>query len=156
MGYIEFLKKNDGDPRKVFAMDKEVKTAAEEILGGKKLKDVSIEDFEKAFRAAKEQNSKALDTIYKAFENADNKFVRIAKTLNSSFEFASIIFLVPAFMIWLARYCERMTKESKEKERIAQEAKNPQAQAVIAQNKINLTPPSVNSMQPTMSGFLKK
>ena len=59
-------------------------------------------------------------------------------------------------MIWLARYCERMTKESKEKERIAQEAKNPQAQAVIAQNKINLTPPSVNSMQPTMSGFLKK
>lgn len=157
MGYIEFLKNNDGDPRKVFAMDKEVKAAAEKILNGKKLKEVSMEELEKAFRVAKEQTSTDLEKIYKAFENPDNKFVRIAKTLNSSFEFASIILLVPAFMIWLARYCEKMTKESKEKARLAEEAKNLQMQPAAAfQLKAGMTPPAVNSAQPTMAGFLKK
>ena len=156
MGYIDFLKKNDGDPRKVFAMDKEVKEAAEKILNGKKLKEVSIEELEKAFRVAKEQNSTALEKIYKAFENPDNKFVRIAKTLNSTFEFASMIFLVPAFMIWLARYCERMTKESREKERLAEEAKKLQMQPAAIQPRAGLTPPAMNSAQPTMAGFLNR
>ena len=162
MGYIEFLKNNDGDPRKVFAMDKEVKAAAEKILNGKKLKEVSMEELERAFKTAKTQGdngpfAKELETIYKAFENPDNKFVRIAKTLNSSFEFASIILLVPAFMIWLARYCEKMTKESKEKARLAEEAKNLQMQPAAAfQLKAGMTPPAVNSAQPTMAGFLKK
>ncbi len=162
MGYIEFLKNTGGDPRKVFAMDKTVKTASEDILkaaGVKfdKIKNVSMNDFEKAFRQAMEQDTDAVKTIYKAFESTDNKFVRIAKTLNSSFEFASIIFLVPAFMIWLARYCEKMTKENKEKERIAEEAKKLQAQPALAQTTLNkLIPPANNTAQPTMSGFLKR
>lgn len=158
-GYIEFLKTNDGDARKVFAMDKNVKTAAEEILGGKKLKDVTIEELEKAFKLAKEQGSKALDTIYSAFEKPNNKFVNRAKTLNSTFEFASIILLVPAFMIWLARYCERMTKANKEKERAMAEANNPQNNQTVDTQKIKLNnqiPPHINASKPTMAGFISK
>ena len=163
LGYIEFLNKTGGDPRKVFAMDKTVKNAAEDILTGagvkfEKLKDVSIEDLEKAFKQAMVQdNNTSLETIYKAFESADNKFVRIAKTLNSSFDFASIILIVPAFMIWLARYCEKMTKENKEKERLAEEAKKLQMQPAMAQTTLNkLMPPASSAAQPTMAGFLKR
>ena len=83
-----------------------------------------MNDFEKAFRQAMEQDTDAVKTIYKAFESTDNKFVRIAKTLNSSFEFASIIFLVPAFMIWLARFCDRMTKNDRAKEKSLQAQQN--------------------------------
>lgn len=156
IGYIDFLNKTGGDPRKVFSMDKEVKKAAENILNGKKLKDVSMSELVADFKAAQAAgNSKELDTIYKAFESPDNKFVRIAKTLNSSFEFASIILLVPAFMIWLARYCERMTKANKEKERLAQNANN--ISTAAAQTSLNkMVHPSVASSQPTMAGFLKK
>lgn len=160
LGYIDFLNKNGGDPRKVFAMDKEVKAAAEEILDGKKLKDVSLEDLEKAFKKAKEQGSTALDKIYKAFEDPNNKFVRRAKTLNSSFEFASIILLVPAFMIWLARYCEKMTARNKAKaqESVAQNQQNA-LQNEIAKNNVTgfsqinrLSSPANVSM----SGFINK
>ena len=159
LGYIEFLNKTGGDPRKVFRMDKEVKEAAENILGGKKLKEVTMDELIQKFRVAKEQNSSELDKIYKAFESPDNKFVRIAKTLNSSFEFASIIFLVPAFMIWLARYCERMTKENKEKQRLAEEAaKNNQTVSAMSAQQINqnrLTAAKA-AAQPTMAGFLNR
>ncbi len=162
MGYIEFLKNTGGDPRKVFSMDKTVKKAAEDILNAAgvkfdKLKNVSMNDLEKAFKQAMEQDTDSIKTIYKAFESADNKFVRMAKTLNSTFDFASIILIVPAFMIWLARYCERMTKENKEKERLAQEANKLQTQPAIAQAALNkLMPPANNAAQPTMAGFLNR
>ena len=160
LGYIDFLNKNGGDPRKVFAMDKEVKAAAEEILNGKNLKDVSLEDLEKAFKKAKEQGSAALDKIYKAFEDPNNKFVRRAKTLNSSFEFASIILLVPAFMIWLARYCERMTARNKAKaqENIAQNQQTSQ-QDIQAKKNLGLVSQVSNQNQiakVSMAGFINK
>ncbi|MBR5554415.1 hypothetical protein IKU74_00220 [bacterium] len=126
-GFFEFLKANGGDPKKVLGMDKTVKEEAEKILG-KTLKDSTLEEIEKAFKVAREQEAEPLKKIYKVFADTNNKFVRQAKTMNSAFSFASIILLVPAFMIWLARYCERMTKENKAKER-----------AMMAQDTVQLT-----------------
>ena len=100
---------------------------AEKILG-KSLKESTIEEIEKAFKVAREQEAEPLKKIYKVFADTNNKFVRRAKTMNSAFSFVSIIFLVPGFMIWLARYCERMTKENKAKER-----------AMMAQDTVQLT-----------------
>ena len=163
-GYIEFLKNNGGDPKKVFAMDSNVKEAAEKILG-KSLKDADITDIEEAFskaRAAKSgtKEANALDVIYKAFKNPDNKFVRRAKTLNSAFQFASIVLLVPAFMIWLARYCERMTKAAKAKQKETQaEQNNLQAQPAAPSNptlKPTQIPPAVNATKTSMAGFINK
>lgn len=160
-GFFDFLKANGGDPKKVLAMDKTVKEHAEKILG-KTLKDSSLEDIEKAFKIAREQDSSSLKEIYKVFSNTDNKFVRQAKTMNSAFAFASIILLVPAFMIWLARYCERMTKENKAKERALQAQDSVQLNQVKdAQQKnqqqvreIKLHPPVNNNL--SMAGFAKK
>jgi len=160
-GFFEFLKANGGDPKKVLAMDKTVKEKSEEILG-KALKDSSLEEIEKAFKTAREQDSKPLKDIYKVFANTDNKFVRNAKTMNSAFAFASIILLVPAFMIWLARYCERMTKENKAKERalLAQDTvqlnqvKEAQQKAQEQVQTIKLHAPIAN--KPSMAGFASK
>ena len=82
--------------------------------------------------------------------------------MNSAFAFASIILLVPAFMIWLARYCERMTKENKAKERALQAQDSVQLNQVKdAQQKnqqqvreIKLHPPVNNNL--SMAGFAKK
>ena len=54
----------------------------------------------------------------------DNKFIQRAKTCNSAFGFLSTIVLVPGFMMWLARFCEKMTKE-----RVAKEAEMKKAQS---------------------------
>lgn len=161
-GFFNFLKANGGDPKKVLAMDKTVKEHAEKILG-KALKDSSLEDIEKAFKVAREQKSESLSKIYEVFSKADNKFVRNAKTMNSAFTFASIILLVPAFMIGLARYCERMTKENKAKERalqaqdtvqLNQDAKIAQQKAEQQVKEIKLHPPVSNTL--SMAGFAKK
>ena len=72
--------------------------------------------------------------------------------MNSAFGFASTIVLVPAFMIWLARYCERMTKRDVAKERAAKE------QAALKSAAANPIPARniVSNAKPTMEGFLKK
>lgn len=162
-GLFEYLKANGGDPKKVLAMDKGVKEAAEKILGGKSLKDATLAEIESAFVTARKEGSKALDSIYEAFKKPNNKFVNRAKTCNSAFEFASIILLVPAFMIWLARYCERMTKRNKEQERLLAEAKGaPKAPTSAKTESSEPTlrseqiPPVINASKPTMSGFLKR
>lgn len=160
-GFFEFLKANGGDPKKVLAMDKTVKAKTEEILG-KTIKESSIEDIEKAFKTAREQDSKPLKDIYKVFADTNNKFVRSAKTMNSAFSFASIILLVPAFMIWLARYCERMTKENKAKERALQaqdtvqldQTKDAQKKGQEQVQTIKLHAPVANKL--SMAGFAKK
>ena len=70
-----------------------------------------------------------------------------------NFGFASTLILVPLFMMWLARYCERMTKRAVEKE-------NAQRNAMQQQQKENNTvTTTVNASivnQPTMAGFLNK
>lgn len=127
-GFFNFLEENGGNVKKVLLnVDKTVKENAEEIMknfNGKSIKDATMEEIHKAFEQAKGSN--ALEKIYTAFSTKDNKFVNRAKTMNSAFGFASTIVLVPAFMMWLARYCENMTKKAiaKEKEQKAAAGNN--------------------------------
>ena len=153
-GFFTFLEENGGNPKKVLSMDKDVKAQAEEIMkkfgGNKSLKEATLEELHEAFRKAK--GSDMLEKIYTAFATKDNKFINRAKTLNSAFGFASTLVLVPAFMMWLARYCENMTKKAiAEKKNAAQSNANPTQSQQVQQVK-----PLVSSNTPTMAGFLNK
>lgn len=151
-GFFDFLKENGGDVKKVLKIDKTVNENAEKIMkkfGNKSLKDATFEEIQDAFKKAKDATSTELETIYTKFTAQDNKFINRAKTFNSAFGFASTLVLVPLFMMWLARYCEKMTRKAVEKEnaqRIAQNEQNqqPKEQEIILTDK------------PTMAGFLNK
>ena len=155
-GFFEFIENNGGNIRKVLRLDKTVKANAEAIVG-KPLKQASIEEIKNAFKNV--ENTDALNNIYNAFKNKSNKYINIAKTSNSTFGFLSTLVLVPSFMIWLARYCDRMTKRDR--------AKNNEAKAAVIQNQAQQIQTAhtqqtqvqqgqkINVIsQPTMAGFL--
>lgn len=119
-GFFEFVQENGGNLKRMLAIDPDIKKNSEAILG-KKLEHAKNNEIEEAFKKAK--GSKNLDAIYEILKNPDNKLVKRAKTLNSTFGFASIIVFVPAFMIWLARHCEKMTKADVNKEKFQETAK---------------------------------
>ena len=146
-GFFNFLKENGGDVKKVLNVDKNVKINAESIMrkyGNKSLKNATFEEIQEAFTKAK--GSAELDNIYTEFNAHDNKFINRAKTYNSAFGFASTLILVPAFMMWLARFCERMTKRAVAKEHAEKRSQE------INNEKISMTV----SNKPTMAGFLNK
>lgn len=148
-GFFDFLEENGGNVKKVLNIDNVVKENAEAIMkdfNGKSIKDATVKEIREAFTKAK--GSEALEKIYSVFSSADNKFIGRAKTLNSLFGFVSMLVLVPVFMIWLARYCEKMTKKAVAKEQEQQVS----AKETAPQNPV----PSIVSNQPSMSGFLKK
>lgn len=122
-GFFEFVQENGGNLKRMLSVDKTIKANAEKILG-KPLANAENLEIEEAFRNAQKNGSKHLDAIYDALKAPDNKLVKKAKILNSSFKFASIVVLVPAFMIWLARHCERMTKRDVTKEQFKEIAKD--------------------------------
>lgn len=145
-GFFDFLENNGGNVKKALHLDKAIQEQSEAIMkkfGNKSLKDASVEEIKEAFKKAK--GSEALDKIYTVFSSTDNKFINRAKTFNSAFGFASTLVLVPAFMMWLARYCEKMTKKAVEKE-MALKAKNTQPAP---------QPMPITTDKPTMAGFLK-
>ena len=159
-GFFNFLEENGGDVKKVLNIDKDVKAQTETIMqkfgGGKSLKEATLEEIHEAFKKAK--GSDALEAIYTTFRSKENKFINRAKTFNSAFGFASTLVLVPVFMMWLARYCENMTKKAiaKEKEQKAL------AEANVTQSNSAQAAPQVQSIgvvasnKPTMAGFLNK
>ena len=155
-GFFKFLEENDGNVKKFLNIDNKVKELSEKIMhdfgGGKNLKEATLEDIHKAFEKAK--GSDALENIYTIFKSKDNKFINRAKTFNSAFGFASTLVLVPVFMMWLARYCENMTKKAiaKEKEQKALTETNTPQPVQQAQQPI----PSSVINKPTMAGFLNK
>lgn len=151
-GFFDFIQENGGDVKKVLNIEKTVKEQSEEIIkkfNGKSLKEATLDEIKEAFKKAK--NTEALEKIYTIFSAKDNKFINRAKTFNSAFGFASTLILVPAFMMWLARYCENMTKKAiaKEKEEKALAA---------AQTEAKQTPPPaiIATSKPSMAGFLNK
>lgn len=151
-GFFNFLKENGGDVKKVLKIDKTVNENAEKIMekfGNKSLKDASFDEIQEAFKKAKQSHSDELEKIYTAFSSQENKFINRAKTYNSAFSFASTLILVPAFMMWLARYCEKMTRKAVEKEKAQKMAQDAQVQ----QPK---NPEIVLTDKPTMAGFLNK
>ena len=121
-GFFDFVQENGGNLKRMLAIDPEIKKNAEAILG-KKLVHAKNSEIEAAFKKATESKSKYLDAIYEILKHPDNKLVKHAKTLNSTFSFASIILFVPAFMVWLARHCEKMTKADVNKEKFQETAK---------------------------------
>ncbi len=146
-GFFKFIQENGGNVKKVLKLDKTVKTNSEKIMkefGGKTFAEASVEDIEKAFRKAK--NSDYLNEIYEVFRENDNKFVTKAKTYNSAFGFMSTIVLVPTFMMWLARYCERMTKKA-----IARENEVKATEQNMSQQKLSSV---IATDKPSMAGFL--
>ncbi len=155
-GFFEFLENNGGNIKKTLLINDTVKTNAEKIIG-KSLNDASTQEIKEAFKNVK--NSSALEEIYKVFKNTDNQFIKRAKTMNSAFGFASTLVLVPVFMMWLAKYCERMTKNAVEKERLAKLAAQGQEQIPSEKtNSIDLTSAQkINHTQKmSMAGFLNK
>ncbi|MBP3924942.1 hypothetical protein J6E39_06845 [bacterium] len=148
-GFFKFIEQNGGNVKKTLSLNKTVKENAEKIVG-KKLKDATAEEIKNAFK--NNNNATALENIYKVFKDTNNQYVKRAKTMNSLFGFASTIVLVPMFMIWLARYCEKMTKRDVAKEKAEKE------QAAFKTAAANPTPARniVSSAKPTMEGFLKK
>lgn len=123
VGFVDFLENNGGNAKKVLSMDSTVAENMKTILG-KDLKDASIDEIKTSLKKAMQNKDTALDNIYKVFAGKDNKFIQRAKTCNSAFGFLSTIVLVPVFMMWLARFCEKMTKE-----RVAKEAEMKKAQS---------------------------
>lgn len=119
LGFFKFLEENGGNVKKVLKIDKTVKEQSEKILkkfgNVNSIEEASLDTIHKAFEKAK--NTAELEKIYSVFSSKDNKFINRAKTFNSAFGFASTLILVPAFMMWLARYCENMTKKAVEKEK---------------------------------------
>lgn len=119
LGFFKFLEENGGDVKKVLKIDKTVKEQTENILKKfnniNSIEEASLDAIHKAFEKAK--GSDELEKIYAVFNSKENKFINRAKTFNSAFGFASTLILVPAFMMWLARYCENMTKKAVEREK---------------------------------------
>ena len=158
-GFFNFLEENGGDVKKVLNIDKNVKAQAEKIMtdfgGGKSLKDATLEEIHTAFKKAK--GSDALENIYTVFKSKDNRFINRAKTFNSAFGFASTLVLVPMFMMWLARYCESMTKKAiaKEKEQKALATATTEP-APVQQNSKAVATTVTSAKHPTMAGFLDK
>ena len=108
---------------------------------------MDFSEINNAFKKARKENTKEYQNIIKILSDPNNKLVKRAKTLNSSFGFASTVLLIPAFMIWISKHCEKMTKQ-----RIAEQQKQAQAQADM-----NLKyEAAILADKPTMAGFLNK
>ena len=143
-GFFDFVQNNGGNVKKMLNIDKTVKEQSEKIMqkfGNKSVKDATFDEIKKAFEKA--TGSDELKKIYQVFSVKDNKFISRAKTFNSAFGFVSTLVLVPVFMMWLARYCEKMTKKAVEKENTSKKS----------ETTINTMPVATN--KPTMAGFLK-
>ncbi len=119
-GFFEFVQENGGNLKRMLAIDPEIKQHAEKIMG-KELEHCKNAEIEEVFKKSK--GSKHIDAIVDVLKNPDNKLVKKAKMLNSTFGAASIVLFVPAFMIWLAKHCEKMTKADVSKEKFQEIAK---------------------------------
>lgn len=121
--FCDSVVKGGGNLKKLFTKDKAVQKHVEDILG-KTIKEAKdSKEIATALSAAQKAGHKAVQGIYDVFSKTDNVFVKKAKTLNSIFGAASILVLVPAFMIWIQKFNEKLTKKIVAKE-IAAKAQN--------------------------------
>ena len=157
-GFLEFVSGNGGNLKKFLQYDKKVAENAKVILG-KEVKEVAndaeiIEAFKNISGKAKEDAKLAIEDIFK---NKNNKYVKGAKLYNSMFTFLSTIVLVPAFMIWLARACDKMTRNARAKD-LALEADRTKLNNDLKEPKLsNYVKYAANQhANINMQGFLKK
>ncbi|MFA7657938.1 MAG: hypothetical protein WCY19_00730 [Candidatus Gastranaerophilaceae bacterium] len=135
-GFCEFIKGNGGNLKKVLKFDPVVRENTSKILAkiGKNLKSASDEEIINAF-GKEAKNSAELNKIYDIFKSSKNRYVKVAKFMNSSFGFIATFILVPNFMIWISKSNERMTKKRRAADLNAAEAKK---QAQNNSNESNL------------------
>ncbi len=117
-GFCDFVKSKGGDIEKVLLKDKEIKAAAEAVMG-RALKGMGADAIRAKFadaQKADKNGTKEYRAIIDLLKDANNKLVRSAKTMNHFFNFTATFLLIPAFMIWLANYCEHMTKRGTAKD----------------------------------------
>ncbi len=158
LGMIDYIQNNKGDVRKAFSIDKNLKQHFENLLGGKSLKQATVDEIKTAVKNGAESTD--LKEIYKILDNVKgNKLLGRAKLLNSVFDALSTFALVPLFMMWISHQCTKMTKERSE--RLAKEAAAA-AEANKPQPPINPSAAQVQTVtaaadvnkQPSMQGFL--
>ena len=157
LGMIDFIQNNHGDVRKAFSIDKGVKENIEKLLGGKSIKNATVDEIKNAIKNGAE--SVELKNIYKILNNVKgNKLLGRAKLLNSLFDALSTFALVPLFMIWVSHKCTKMTKERSEKlAKEAAEAANankPEPPKNSTAQVQNVTAAADVNKQPSMQGFL--
>ena len=156
-GFFDFITENGGSLKKMLKLDKTVAQNSEIILG-KGLKDATDDEIKAAFKNITTEKAKeAKQVIENIFKDSKNPFVKRAKLYNSLFTFLSTIVLVPSFMIWLARTCDKMTRNARARDK-AEAAQNTANQAPAQEPaKIMTTQNAARSttIQPTMAGFIK-
>jgi len=119
-GMAKFVDEQGGNIRKMFEIDQNANTLLKELYNSsEKAKSV---DFSKAANADMIEalqdvvkNNKASETLkkmYEIFKSDKNAFLRKAKIMNSSFNFATIFAVVPILLGWfIPRMNEELTKK---------------------------------------------
>ncbi len=151
-GFFDFITSNGGNLKKMLQLDKTVAENVKTVIG-KDLKDATDDEIKAAFKnITTDEAKKAKKAIEDVFKNKKNIFVKRSKLYNSLFTALSTIALVPAFMIWLARKCDKMTRNARAKDEMKLQAAKAAEQQSIKEKSSNIK----LEPQPSMAGFLNK
>ena len=118
-GFCEYISKTGGNLSKLFANDETTKKNMEQMLG-KTL--ATATDTEIINAAKNKNNAKYINKIVEVFKKSNNTFVKKAKAITGVFGFVSTFIAVPAFMIFLQKFNEKMTKRAIANERAEKKA----------------------------------
>ena len=81
---------------------------------GKSLKEATDKEIFTAIKDSK--NAKFVENIINVFKDNNNAFVKKAKSITGVFGFVSTFIAIPAFMIFLQKFNEKVTKNAIAKE----------------------------------------
>lgn len=112
-GFCKFITETGGDLSKFFSNDKTTKENIEKMVK-KAIKDTNNAEIIAAI--CDKDNDPYIKNIIEVFKKADNSFVKKAKSITGVFGFVSTFFAVPAFMIFLQKFNEKVTKNAVAKE----------------------------------------
>jgi len=119
-GFAKFIDEQGGDVRKMMSIDKDAIKHLEEAYNasGKaqnvKFAQATNSDIIEAMQDVVKNNkaNEPLEKLYKIFSNNDNAFLRKAKIMNSSFNFAILFAIAPVVFGWfIPRLNESLTKK---------------------------------------------
>ncbi len=126
-GFCEFISRTGGDLKKFFANDAVTKQNMEAMLK-KGLDKATNEEIIKA--ASNKKNQKYIKNIIEVFKKENNTFVKKSKSIIGVFDFVATFFAIPAFMIFLQKLNEKVTKSAIAKENNEKRAFNQKFTAI--------------------------
>ena len=126
-GFCRYIQRAGGNLSKFFVNDEITKTNMEKMLG-KSLKDATDKEIFSAIKDAK--NKKLVENIVNVFKNTENTFVKKSKAITGVFGFVSTFIAIPAFMIFLQKFNEHVTKKAIAKEQAEKKVMNQKFTAV--------------------------